>query len=187
MRVQRGRGLVLLLCLLACGGIGLLVYGLSGKTKSTDELISDLKTGNEKERLNAVRTVSPGDGDAAKVIPALIDALRDGDSDVRRSAAIRLGYYGQRGFEQAKDAIPVLQQRQHDGDARVREAATKALERIETAEPTSTPASTTDQPAGYLWLAVVLGLAAVIVLAALAVLLTRSWKSKQREPLTTEP
>ncbi len=46
MRVQTS--LVLLLCLLACGGCG--------KKKSTDELIRDLKTGQEKERIIAVRT-----------------------------------------------------------------------------------------------------------------------------------
>jgi vesicle coat complex subunit len=131
MRLLRRRSFVLLLCLLACGGIGLLVYSIYGNTKSTDELLTDLKRGGEKERIYAVRTLSAADGDAPKVIPALIDALRDGDGDVRRSAAIRLGYYGQRGFEQAKDAIPILLQRQHDGDARVREAATKALERID--------------------------------------------------------
>ncbi len=138
MRVPRGRGLVLLLCLLACGGIGLLVYGVFGKTKSTDELISDLKTGQEKERLIAVRTLSPGDGDAAKVIPALIDALKDGSSDVRHSAAIRLGYYGQRGFEQAKEAIPSLLTALQDRDARVREAAYNALVKI---DPDSAPKS----------------------------------------------
>jgi len=117
MRVQTG--LVLLLCLLACGGCS--------KKKSTDELIGDLKTGKEKERIIAVRTLPGGKGDAAKVVPALIERLRDGAGDVRRSAAIKLGGFG----EQAKDAIPALEKRLHDGDARVREAAAKALSRID--------------------------------------------------------
>jgi hypothetical protein len=125
MRVRTG--LVVVLCLLACGGCS--------KKKSTDELIQDLKTGQDRERIIAVRTLPPGQGDAAKVVPALIGALRDGDSDVRRSAAIRLGLFG----EQAKDAIPVLQKRQHDGDARVREAATKALLRIDPEQFSSAP------------------------------------------------
>ena len=49
-------------------------------------------------------------------------------NDVRRSSAIKLG-----GFrEQAKDAIPALQKaEEHDGDARVREAAGIALSRID--------------------------------------------------------
>ena len=114
MRVQTG--LVLLLCLLACGGCS--------KGKSTDELIADLKSG--KEGIIAARTL-PG-GDAEKVVPALIEALRHRGNDIRRSAAIKLG-----GFrEQAKDAIPALQKaEEHDGDARVREAAGIALSRID--------------------------------------------------------
>ena len=69
----------------------------------------------------------PGD-DAEKVVPALIEALKLSSSDIRRSAAIKLG-----GFrEQAKDAIPALQKaEEHDGDARVREAAGIALSRID--------------------------------------------------------
>jgi hypothetical protein len=120
MRLQTG--LVVLVCLLGCSGCS--------KKKSTDELIQDLKTGQEKERIIAARTLPPANSEAAKVVPALIGALRDVDSDIRRSACIKLGKFG----EQAKDAIPELQKRQHDGDARVREAATKALTRIDPAQ-----------------------------------------------------
>ena len=116
MRVQTG--LVLLLCLLACGGCS--------NQKSTDELIQDLKSGKEYEGIVAARTLPQGE--AAKVVPALIEALRHRGNDVRRSAAIKLG-----GFrEEAKDAIPALQKaEEHDGDARVREAAGIALSRID--------------------------------------------------------
>jgi len=117
MRVQTC--LVLLLCLLACGGCG--------KKKSTDELIGDLKGANGRDRIIAARTLPHRKGDAAQVVPALIKALRDKDGHVRRSAALGLGQFG----EQAKDAIPALQKAQHDGDVRVREAATKALSRID--------------------------------------------------------
>jgi len=55
------------------------------------------------------------------------ELIVDGDTDIRHSAAIKLGRFG----EQARDAIPALQKTQHDGDARVREAATKALSRID--------------------------------------------------------
>jgi len=130
MRVQTG--MVMLLCLLACGGCS--------SKKSTDELIADLKTGNEKERIIAVRSLPGGNGDAEKVVPALIEALKLRDSDIRRSAAIKLGGFG----EQAKDAIPALQKAQHDGDARVREAATKALSRI---DPARFPLPSPAQPA----------------------------------------
>ena len=106
------------LFLLACGGCG--------NQKSTDELIADLKSGKEKEGLIAARTLPQGE--AAKVVPALIGALKHRSNDARRSAAIKLG-----GFrEQAKDAIPALQKAaEHDGDARVREAAGIALSRID--------------------------------------------------------
>jgi HEAT repeat protein len=111
----------LLFCLLACG---------CGKTKSTDELIQDLKSSQEKERVIAVRTLPQRKGDAAKVVPALIEALKDKGTDIRLSAAIGLGYFG----EQAKDAIPALQQAsKSDHDARVRKQAGVALSRIDPA------------------------------------------------------
>ena len=64
--------------------------------------------------------------DAAQAVPALIEALKQG-GDIRLSAAIGLGYFG----EQAKDAIPALQEALHDRDARIREAAGVALSRID--------------------------------------------------------
>ncbi len=118
MRVQTG--LVLLLCLLACGGCS--------NQKSTDQLIADLKSGTEIEGVIAARTLPRGRDDAAKVVPALIEALNHKGSDVRRSSALKLGAFG----ELAKDAIPALQKvEQGDGDARVREAAGIALTRID--------------------------------------------------------
>jgi HEAT repeat protein len=118
MRVQTG--LVLLLCLLACGGCN--------NGKSTDELIADLKSGTEIEGVIAARTLPRGRDDAAKVVPALIEGLTHKGNDVRRSSALKLGEF----HEQAKDAIPALQKaEQDDGDARVREAAGIALSRID--------------------------------------------------------
>jgi HEAT repeat protein len=117
---MRGRTrFVLLLCLLACAGCG--------RKKSTDELISDLKGSQERDRIIAVRLLPQKKGDAAQVVPALTEALKDKDGDIRWSAAIGLGYFG----EQARDAIPALQAAQRDRDARVREAAGVALSRID--------------------------------------------------------
>ena len=118
MHVQTG--LVLLLCLLACGGCN--------TGKSTDELIADLKSGTEIEGVKAARTLPRGKEDAEKVVPALIEGLTHKGNDVRRSSALKLGEF----HEQAKDAIPALQKaEQDDGDARVREAAGIALSRID--------------------------------------------------------
>jgi HEAT repeat protein len=113
-------GPVLLLCSLAC-------VGCSGQ-KSTDELIADLKSGKEGEGVTAARTLPNGKNDAAKVVPALIEALNHNGNDIRRSAALKLGVFR----ELAKDAIPALQKAQHDDtDPRVREAAGIALSRID--------------------------------------------------------
>ena len=116
MRVQTR--FALLLCLLASTGCG---------GKSTDELIGDLKSPEERDRTIAVRLLQGRKGDAAKVVPALIESLNDKEGDIRWSAAIGLGYFG----EQAREAIPALEKAQHDRDARVREGATVALSRID--------------------------------------------------------
>ena len=110
---------VLLLCLLACGGCK--------KEKSTNELIADLKSSQEGDRIKAVRLLPQREGDATRIVPALIQSLKDKQGDVRWSAAIGLGYFG----EEARDAIPALLQAQRDRDARVREAAGVALSRID--------------------------------------------------------
>jgi HEAT repeat protein len=122
-----------LLVVLACGGCG--------RTKSTDELIGDLKTGEDRDRIIAVRSLPYRRADAARIIPAMIQSLKDHDSDVRRSAAIALGQFG----EQAKDAIPALQAAEHDRDARVKRAAAIALSRI---DPTLVPKAATGKPRG---------------------------------------
>jgi HEAT repeat protein len=109
---------VLLLCLLACGGCG--------KTKSTAQLLEDLKARQEKDRLIAVRLLPQRKQDAAQIVPALIEALKDKEDDIRMGAASGLGWLG----EQARDAIPALQAAQHDRDARVRKVAGVALSRI---------------------------------------------------------
>jgi vesicle coat complex subunit len=110
---------VLLLCLLVSGGCG--------KKKSTEELIADLQSAEEKDRVNAVRLLPQRKGDEAQTVPALIEALKDRENDIRRSAAIALGSLG----ASAKESIPALQAAQRDRDARVREAARVALSRID--------------------------------------------------------
>ena len=100
---------------------------LSARSKSTQELIADLKSPQEKDRVIAVRLLPQCKGDAAQTVPALIEALKDKENDIRWSAAIGLGNLG----ESAKEAIPALQAAQSDRDARVREAAGVALSRID--------------------------------------------------------
>ena len=127
----------------ACFGLllGLLVCAGCGKTKSTAELLADLKGPHEKERIIAVRLLPQRKEDAAQVVPALIEALKDKDVGVRQDAAIGLGSLG----DLAIDAIPALQAAQHDRDARVREAAGVALSRI---DPNLAPKNTQGKARG---------------------------------------
>jgi HEAT repeat protein len=110
--------MLMFLCLLACAGCS--------KSQSTDELIEDLSSKDEGDRIKAVRWLQHRKGDAAKVVPALIESLKDRETDVRWSAAIGLGYYG----ADAEEAIPALEKLKSDSDARVREGARVAISRI---------------------------------------------------------
>jgi HEAT repeat protein len=129
-------GSVLMLCLLMCCGCG--------RKKTTEELIADLKSSEERDQLIAVRLLPDRKGEASQVIPALIEALKTKGPDIRLSAAIGLGYFG----EEARDAIPALKAAQRDRDARVREAAGKALARIDPANYKYQPKTKTAGPAG---------------------------------------
>src|SRR5579863_8404953 len=84
----------------------LLVVGCSREIP-TDQLINDLNSDSDGERVIAARLLQNRTKDASKVVPALIKSLDDADGDVRRSAAIGLGYYG----AQATDAIPALEEK----------------------------------------------------------------------------
>jgi HEAT repeat protein len=117
---------VLLLGLLACG-----LGGACSKEKSTNELITDLKSpqAQEQDRTIAVRLLPRRKGDAAQVIPALIEALGNKSDNVRQGAVIGLGSFG----AQAKAAVPALEAMRDDPDVRVREAVGVALSRIDPA------------------------------------------------------
>ena len=108
--------------------------------KSTVELIEDVKSREAGKAIVAVRLLQHRQGDAAQVVPTLIEALKSGSDDVRTSAAIGLGYFGAK----AKEAIPALEAAQKDGDARLREVVGIALCRI---DPEKFPPETTAKAA----------------------------------------
>jgi HEAT repeat protein len=116
---------LLLVMVLAAGSLAWL--GCGKREKSTPELIADLKSHSDKDRVIAARLLARRKSDASQSVPALVGALKDSENDIRWSAAIGLGYMG----EDAKDAIPALQSALKDRDARVREAAGVALNRID--------------------------------------------------------
>ncbi len=61
------------------------------KEKSTTELKADLKSGQGRDKLSAARTLAEKEEDPAKVIPSLIEALKDKSTNVRKSSIIALG------------------------------------------------------------------------------------------------
>ena len=125
MRIRKS--LVMLMSILAFAGCS--------KDKSTNELIAELNSADEDDRIRAVRLLPQHKRDATKVVPALIESLNDKHSDIRWSAAIGLGYFG----TEAKSAVAALQKAQRDSDARVREAARVAISRIESSRASQPP------------------------------------------------
>jgi HEAT repeats len=107
-----------LLFLLACSGCG---------KPSTVQLIDKLKAPETLTRLKAVRILPERTGDAATVVPALIEALKDEDADIRKGAALGLGTFGAK----AEKAVPALQAAQRDRETEVRKAAGVALSYID--------------------------------------------------------
>ena len=110
--------MLLCLCSLALAGCG--------QGKPTDDLIADLNSNEDVDRISAVRFLQNRRGDPSKVVPALTESLKDHDADVRWGAAIGLAYFG----PQAKSALDALEELQSDKDARVRNAAKTAISRI---------------------------------------------------------
>ncbi len=95
--------------------------------KPIESLIEDLRSARAGDQIKAVRLLQHRQGDAAKVVPALTESLKDSHADIRCGAAIGLGYFG----KEAVSALPALKGAQQDKDGRVREAARVAISRIE--------------------------------------------------------
>jgi HEAT repeat protein len=103
-----------------------LLIGGCGKG-STTHWIDQLRSPEVLRRIEAVHTLQERKSEAAVIVPALIDTLKDEDSHVRRDAAGALGSFG----KEAQSAIPALQLALRDRDASVRRTAGIALLRID--------------------------------------------------------
>jgi HEAT repeat protein len=112
--------------------VGMLTLVGCGRSKSTDELIADLNSSQERDRIIAVRLLPQRKNEAEKIVPVLTQCLQDEQGDIRLSAAIGLGNFG----EQARSAVDGLRKAEDDRDPRVRRAAGTALTRI---DPSLTP------------------------------------------------
>ncbi len=115
---ERSKRLALLLVLLACGGCG---------KGSTAHWIGQLQATDSRTRVRAIHTLQERKEDAAEIVPALTEMLKDENIYVRRDAARALGTFG----TEAKSAIDALQIVLRDREPSVRKAAGLALSRID--------------------------------------------------------
>ena len=104
-------------CLLACCGCG----------GSTAHWLKQLRSSEPTIRLQAIRALQDRKDDAADVVPALVEALKDDVIDVRRTAAGTLGSFG----EKAIAAVPALMAALRDREPSVRKSAGQALKKID--------------------------------------------------------
>jgi hypothetical protein len=104
--------------------VGLLA-GCGGK--STADWIAQLRARDGAERLRAIKALGQRKSEAATVVPALAQVLRDEDAFVRRDAARALGEFGAAGLPALPSLRPLLQ----DRNAAVRKAAAQKLRKID--------------------------------------------------------
>jgi len=103
----------------------LLLGGCAGK--STGEWIGQLRSADAAQRLHAAHELGNRGGEAAVVVPALTEALKDQDAFVRREAAHGLRKLG----PDARQATAALAAALHDRKRDVRQAAAEALKMID--------------------------------------------------------
>jgi HEAT repeat protein len=95
--------------------------------RSTSDWLVRLKDPDVVKRRQAIRELGSKTGEAERVVPALVEALRDENGYVRHDAATTLGKFG----EDAREAIPTLLAALKDADPSVRRAAAAALKHID--------------------------------------------------------
>jgi HEAT repeat protein len=94
---------------------------------STDDWLRQLKEPAVVKRRQAIRELGTRTAEAASVVPALTEALRDESGYVRHDAALSLGKFG----AEARGAVPALLATLKDRDQGVRKAAGMALRKID--------------------------------------------------------
>jgi HEAT repeat protein len=107
--------------------LALLVAGCGGRT--TDDWLRQLKDAEVVKRREAVRELGTRSAEAERVVPALVEALRDDSGYVRHDAAATLGKFG----TAAQAAVPALVVALKDKQRSVRTAAAAALKKIDPA------------------------------------------------------
>jgi HEAT repeat protein len=113
------RRLALAAALLAAAGCG--------RGKTTQDWVAQMKDSDSAQRLRAVKAVAGSRSEAALVVPALAEALRDPNAFVRRDAAEALKKIG----PEARPAVPAIVATLRDRNRTVRKAAVEALKSVD--------------------------------------------------------
>ncbi|HLW66010.1 MAG TPA: HEAT repeat domain-containing protein [Gemmataceae bacterium] len=125
-RIRRFPSVVCVLLLPLSGACNHKTQPLQSHDHPVTYWLQELKSQDPKARKKAVTALGHvGKADPA-AIPALIDALHDGDAGVRDASVLALLNLG----SDAKEARPALTEATNDKDATVRDHAAKALEKI---------------------------------------------------------
>jgi HEAT repeat protein len=107
-----------------CVGAALLLCGCG---KSTGEWVAQLHSPDSAERLHAAHELGARKAEAATVVPALTEALKDADGFVRKEAAHSLSKIGPEAREATAALLVALRDKKRD----VRQAAAGALKEID--------------------------------------------------------
>jgi HEAT repeat protein len=111
-------------CLLSYCGI--LLCATLAHAADVNDLIKQLKTGDNDARRQAARELAKGGPESKEAVPALIKALKDQDAFVRRFAAQALGEIG----PDARSAASALVTTLDDPRKEVQSAAASALSKL---------------------------------------------------------
>lgn len=117
----------------------MVVYIVREETSPVSEPIRKLRSGDSRERVEAILELSQVKSRFGRVVPALIDSLGDADSSVRSAAAEALSMMPPED-PQSKRAIPALVSRVQDQDPVVCIHASRALVRLRTDPYVAIPA-----------------------------------------------
>jgi HEAT repeat protein len=108
------------------GIVGMVLCVASARGADMDELIKQLRSGDNDARRAAARALGEGGAEAKTAVPALITALKDRDTFVRRFSAQALGAIG----PDAQSAVRPLAAALNDPKNEVRGAAVIALGKL---------------------------------------------------------
>lgn len=97
-----------------------------GCGKTTQEWADQAKDTDATQRLRAIHVLGTNTTEQERVLPVLIDALKDDNNYVRRDAARALAHFG----PNAAPAVGALKERLRDPEPGVRKAVAYALAQI---------------------------------------------------------